>query len=262
MVDRSARAAVATGSSVVPHGGGGSPVPARSKAELARYATPRLLAAAVLVYTLLAACGLLLTRVFPDGPLIRSDRAVSEWFFRQRTPALDEWTHVGSQLSDTITAIALTAILVVALRLWLHRWLESVAILVSILGELFIFVLVTATVHRQRPTVPHLDPAPPTSSFPSGHTGAAVALYVGLGVVLLVLARRSTPRPAARLAWAAVVTAALCLVPIVVAVSRVYRGMHFLTDVVAGAFAGGLWMALVMTTLLHTRVSDRPAPLR
>jgi membrane-associated phospholipid phosphatase len=34
-----------------------------------------------------------------------------------------------------------------------------------------------------------------------------------------------------------------------VAVSRVYRGMHFVTDVASGALAGGLWMAIVMMTL-------------
>jgi membrane-associated phospholipid phosphatase len=106
-------------------------------------------------------------------------------------------------------------------------------------------LLVTATVHRPRPTVTHLDAAPPTSSFPSGHTGAAVALYVGLAVVLLQLTRRSAHR-AVTVAAATV----LCVVPVVVALSRVYRGMHFVTDVIAGALAGGLWMAIVVGTVL------------
>ncbi len=173
------------------------------------------------------------------------DGATSQWFFTHRTPSWNTWSHVGSSLSDTLSASALTVLLVVGLRLWLHRWRESVAIFLSIQGELFIFVLVTATVHRQRPTVPRLDPAPPTSSFPSGHTGASVALYVGLAV-LLVLLSRSWSRP-----WLGRLLAALlCLVPIVVALSRLYRGMHYLTDVVAGALAGGLWMAIVMLTVL------------
>jgi undecaprenyl-diphosphatase len=121
----------------------------------------------------------------------------------------------------------------------------------SIVGELTIFLLVTSTVHRHRPTVPHLDPAPPTSSFPSGHTGAAVALYVGLAVTLLIVTRDDAARPAF-----VALACLLCLVPVVVAISRVYRGMHFATDVLAGALAGGLWMAMVVRTLLPAGSRD------
>ena len=101
--------------------------------------------------------------------------------------------------------------------------------MVAIVGELLIFLVITATVHRARPAVPQLDQAPPTSSFPSGHTGAAVALYGCLAVILLVNAK---PR------WVAVSLALLGFaIPIFVAASRVYRGMHYLTDVMAGALA-------------------------
>ena len=220
-----------------------------------RHAAPRLVGGGVLVYALLAGVGLLLTRMFGHSWLIRADQSVSVWFFQHRTPALNTWTRFGSGLSNTSSAIVLTAVLVIGLRVWLHRWRESIAILTSIMGELFIFVLVTATVHRQRPSVKHLDPAPPTSSFPSGHVGAAVALYVGLAVVLLYVTRES-----ARRAVAVTIAMLLPLVPVIVGLSRLYRGMHFLTDVIAGALAGGLWMAIVMVTLL--RVSQDRATHR
>jgi undecaprenyl-diphosphatase len=212
---------------------------------VARYVVPRLLAGGAAVYAFLVAGGLLMTRVFDHGWLIREDRSVSRWFLTHRTPTLNSWTQVGSSLSDTLSAVVLTILLVAGLRLWLHRWRESIAIFLSIQGELFIFLLVTATVHRQRPSVTRLDPAPPTSSFPSGHTGAAVALYVGVAVLLFVLSRNWSYR-----AGALAVAGVVCLVPVVVALSRLYRGMHFLTDVLAGAVAGGLWMAIVMATVL------------
>jgi membrane-associated phospholipid phosphatase len=224
--------------------------PASIRSEL-RHDVPRLLAGAVAVYLLLGGAGLLITKVLVHGSVGRWDRGVSRWFYDHRTDTLNQLTHIGSTLSDTVTAIAVTAVLVVALRLWRGRWRESVVIVVSIVGELTIFLLVTSTVHRTRPTVPHLDPAPPTSSFPSGHTGAAVALYVGLAVVLLLSSRQHSARPAFVL-----VACVLCVVPVAVALSRVYRGMHFATDVLAGALAGGLWMALVMWTLMPRGARD------
>lgn len=100
-----------------------------------RHAVPRLVGGGIAVYALLVVIGLLLTRVFQDGPLVAADRRTSQWFFEHRTPVLDTWTHVGSFLSDTAMAIALTALIVVGLRLWLKRWREAITVLVSIVGS-------------------------------------------------------------------------------------------------------------------------------
>jgi membrane-associated phospholipid phosphatase len=101
-----------------------------------------------------------------------------------------------------------------------------------------VFLLTTAAVDRVRPAVPKLDPAPPTSSFPSGHTGAATALYVG---VALLIASRVKP------VWLKVLVLVLAaLVPISVGLARLYRGMHHPTDVAFGA-ANGLFCALLVT---------------
>lgn len=234
--------------------------PVRGTPAALRYAAARLLPGAVVIYAVLAATGLLLTRVFGTSGLIVDDRQVSAWFAGHRTGTLNTLTHVGTMLSDTPTAIAASAVIVIVLRLTLHRWREALTVLVAIVGELWIFLGVTATVHRQRPAVPHLDPAPPTSSFPSGHTGAAVALYVGLAVVLISLVRRGDIVAPAAHAGVVVGSVLLCWIPVVVGLSRLYRGMHYLTDVIAGALAGGLWMMIVVMTLLRLgpgRARDR-----
>jgi membrane-associated phospholipid phosphatase len=101
---------------------------------------------------------------------------------------------------------------------------------------------VTATVHRPRPPVVRLDVAPPTSSYPSGHTAAAVALYGCIAILVFWIYSR---RPATRVA-----VVVLCCIPVVVGMSRLYRGMHYPSDVLAGALTGGLWLLLVITTLL------------
>jgi undecaprenyl-diphosphatase len=121
----------------------------------------------------------------------------------------------------------------------------------SIVGELVIFLATTTVVPQRRPTVPKLDPAPPTSSYPSGHTAAAVCLYGCLAILLLWL---YAGRPGAR-----IVACLLFCVPVFVAVSRVYRGMHYPSDVLAGALLGAMWLSLVTRTFLPHRPWGRGA---
>ena len=66
---------------------------------------------------------------------------------------------------------------VVGARLFYHRWREPLFIAVTMVTELSAFLVTTLLVHRPRPAVPELDISPPTSSFPSGHTAAALALF-------------------------------------------------------------------------------------
>ncbi len=190
----------------------------------------------------LSAVGWLIVLVLSPAFLGRWENGFMHWLYANRTPALDSVTHVGSYLSETVTCIGLLVVLALAFRVWLGRWRESVTLFAAITGELLVFLVVTFAVRRERPDVPQLDAAPPTSSFPSGHTAAAVALY---GCIAVVLARNL------RRAWLAQCLVVGCvLVPVVVAVSRLYRGMHYPSDVLFGAIGGGLWLLIVLTTLL------------
>jgi undecaprenyl-diphosphatase len=215
---------------------------------IARTGVP-LVAAAACIIGFMWILGSVLVNSSAPSILGRTDLQTTEWAVGHRTPNFDNLSHLGSMVADTSVALVVTAVAVVGLRLWLGRWRESLVVVVAVVGELLIFLVITATVHRARPAVPQLDQAPPTSSFPSGHTGAAVALYVCLAVILL---RNAKPR------WLAAGLAVLgCVIPIVVAASRVYRGMHYLTDVSAGALASGIWLTVVLVTLLPTATANR-----
>jgi membrane-associated phospholipid phosphatase len=221
----------------------GTAHPRTRYAELeARPVALRLVGGGLLLAVALSVVGWLIVTFATPSPWTRFEDDVNRWFFDHRTPTLNTVTHVGSSMAETVTCIALLAVVVITLRLWLSRWRESWAVFAAIVGELLVFLVVTAVVNRPRPTVPHLDAAPPTSSFPSGHVGAAVALY---GCIAVVVHREMRNRLLAGL-----VVAVCCVIPVIVAVSRVYRGMHHLSDVVFGAVGGGLWLALVVSTLL------------
>ena len=202
---------------------------------------------------LLVLLGLGLTHLSDAGMLRRWDRSVDQWRAGHRTGGLDTVTRFGSGVANTQTAIVVGVVAFLLLRWWLGRWYESWVLAVALVGELVVFLAVTAAVHRPRPDVPRLDEAPPTSSFPSGHTGAAVALYGCLAVLLLRYASSRLGVLAAILLW---------LVPVAVAASRLYRGMHYPSDVLAGALGGGLWLLIVVHTMLPARAPSGQAPVR
>ncbi|MFN8147911.1 MAG: phosphatase PAP2 family protein [Candidatus Nanopelagicales bacterium] len=197
----------------------------------------------------LTGIGRAITSLPPDTAFLVWENGVNTWFVSIRTPLLDTATHVGSYLAETVTCIALLVVAMAVCRWRLGRWYEAWVICAAIVGELWVFLIVTFLVDRARPDVPHLDAAPPTSSFPSGHTGAAVALYGCIAVVLWRTSRTRGP-------WVRAAVVACCVVPVIVAVSRVYRGMHHVSDVVFGAIGGGIWLLVVVTVLLWTARPD------
>ena len=153
--------------------------------------------------------------------------------------------------------MVITAVAFVVLRLTLRRWREAVLLVVAVAGQTAIFVCITAVVDRGRPNVIRLDEAAPTSSFPSGHAGAAVALYGGLAVVAWLAATPAVVRVLS--------TMIAVLLPIAVGLSRMYRGMHHLTDVLGGLALGGIWLCVVTLVIVAaTRqrgASDNPEPV-
>lgn len=202
----------------------------------------RLVGGAIALWGLLSLIGLLIKHVLVYGRIGTWDRGVEVWFAAHRSGSLNTLTSYANDLGSTRSIIGIGIVVFFIFRWRLGRWHESWVILTVMVGEVTIFVAVTLTVHRLRPAVVRLDKSPPTSSFPSGHTAASVALYGGIGVLLIIIYGRSW-----KTSFVAVLLFAL---PIIVALSRMYRGMHFPTDVLAGALGGGLWMALVITTLM------------
>ena len=164
----------------------------------------------------------------------RLDLDADRWLAAHRSPALNAFTHVCTALANTTEAVVVALVLAaVAGAVW-RRWAEPAMLAIAMVGQLVVHVAVTALVQRPRPPVPRLDSAQPTSSFPSGHTMAAVVLYGAFAVL-------ASERWHGRAIHAATRAVAIVL-PALVAFSRMQRGMHYATDVVGAALLGGLWL--------------------
>jgi len=193
-----------------------------------------LLACAVVLTVALVGVGWVLAKVVNDDGIGRADSAVSRWLAGERTPGLNDATRYTSEVGGTLTVAALAVVAVAFAALAWRRWREPMLVAVAVAGEVAIFLVVTMLVDRERPPVRHLDEAPPTSSFPSGHTAATIALWGSLAVLANERARSAVVRN--------LFLVLAFVVPLLVASSRMYRGMHYLSDVLGGMLLGGLWL--------------------
>jgi membrane-associated phospholipid phosphatase len=228
----------------------GAAVPAGARMHRLARLIGLVLAAFALVEALLLGLGLLVTRVLDDSSLRDEELAFERTLLAHRTPFWNQVTHVGTLLGATGTIVALTAAGCLLLAWRGHGPRLPVFLAVAVAGETGLFLLASAAVDRVRPTIPHLDQAPPTSSFPSGHTAAAVALACGLALGLA----RTHPRHRLRvLIWALAVA-----LPLFVLLSRLYRGMHWPSDVAASVVFTLVWLLLLRGILLPRDIDARP----
>ena len=214
-----------------------------------------LLAAAVLLWLVLVLIGHLLGDQWRNSALVRWDVSVNKDLEANRSHPWNVTTHLMTFLAETMTVIAIGLLAFVTLRLRLKRWREPLFLAVAVIGEVTIFVSTTLLVDRARPPVRHLDSAPPTSSFPSGHTAASVALYGGLAVLAWRLGAAM---------WLRTLALGLAvLVPVLVALSRLYRGKHYPTDVAGGLLLACCWLAVTSALVLGRRSPpDRRSAVR
>lgn len=204
----------------------------------------------VVMASVLIGLGLLLVaELLPEG-VGAWDRSISTWFVAQRTDALNSATAFGSMLGSTFVVIGIAVVVGIALAIG-RRWQAIGFLAAGLFIEVCSFLAATVAVSRPRPSVPQLDVAPPTSSFPSGHTAAALVLYASIAIIVWTL---TDSRVLRALFWALAV-----IVPIFVAMSRLYRGMHHATDVLGSVVlaVGSLLCAIVVA-----RVSTAATAMR
>jgi membrane-associated phospholipid phosphatase len=203
--------------------------------------------AAVVLLLAMVALGLLDVHVLAHSRFGRADGSVDSVLSHHRDHVLNALTLGATDAASTVPVIAVALLVVITAGLVFRRWREPLFVVTTVVGEVTIFVATTLVVHRPRPNVVRLDHAPPTSSFPSGHTAASVALY---GAIAALVGYYGVSH-GARAVWRRLAVTAAILFPVVVAASRLYRGMHYPTDVLAGGLLGFTWLRVSMYTVLR-----------
>ena len=152
--------------------------------EAGRDLAVRALAPVVVWWLAVLAMGWLLT----DGPLKDlgiSEDSVNKSLESSRTAFWDAVTLVFSWAGATVSIIGVCLVVVVLVWRRTKQWWYAVVPLIAISLQAMVFFFTTLLIDRERPDVEKLDDSPPTSSFPSGHTGAATGLYFTLGLMAL-----------------------------------------------------------------------------
>ncbi len=159
---------------------------------------------------------------------------------RGLTTAMEVITRFGSALFLFVASVLLI------LRFLLVRWKRAaVWLAITMLGAVVLDTTLKLVFHRPRPA-PFFGPEPHSYSFPSGHALASLCFYGVLAGLLTARIRQPVVRV---VLW---IVAALFVG--IIGLSRIYLGVHYPTDVIAGYMAATVWVgALIFADRMRTR---------
>ena len=191
----------------------------------------------------------ILEDVVTGDPIIALDRRIYDSLQILRTPLLDRVMIAITTLGDQAIVIPV-GLAALAACLATRRWRASLFILAAISGAALFVGGLKTIIQRPRPVAVYDGIA--QYSFPSGHATMSVTLYGFLAMLLI---------HASPLAFRRLVAFAVTAIILLIAVSRLYLGAHWFSDVAAGLAFGAAWVALL--SILYFRSSPPPlaAPL-
>jgi undecaprenyl-diphosphatase len=172
---------------------------------------------------------LVLASVAATGQPVPLDHAIAEWARRLESPLTDRAMRVLT-FAGSLPAVASFITAVVLWTARSGRWRLAVLLAGTVSLAEGLNVLLKLLFQRARPAIAFAIPIPASYSFPSGHAMVSVAAY-GLAAMIIV---RLRPQ----------LTACLIAVTpvwiVLIGFSRIYLGVHWATDVLAGFAAGTL----------------------
>lgn len=200
-------------------------------------------------FALVASLALLAREVAAESrAVITADVRFEQLLLAARSVPLLEIFGWITLLGNTVVVIGIAALTSIAIFFYKIDRAYLVGFSSTLLGAAASDYFMKVIVARARPGdfIPSVIET--SYSFPSGHATAALALY---GFIAYALCRRY-PKHARKIV--ATVTAVI----LAVGFSRLYLGVHFPSDVIAGYLLGGLWLLLGVTITDRLRLSKKP----
>jgi undecaprenyl-diphosphatase len=194
----------------------------------------RLLGALLIAGTALFAFGWLAEEML-EGDTQRFDAFVRDAVHRHAAPGLT-WIMQGFSFAGSVLVVTTLSIVAIAVSLYFRQARTAALLAITMVGMAALEVALKLAFHRPRP-VAYFGPTPTTYSFPSGHAMGSVCFY---GVLAAILAARASGRRAKWFMW----TGAVLLIG-TIGFSRVYLGVHYPSDVIAGYCAGAVWVGAI-----------------
>jgi membrane-associated phospholipid phosphatase len=176
------------------------------------------------------------------------DRAIMEWVGARRGAGGERAALQVTALGDTAT-LAVLLVWVAALLLATGRRLEAVVLSATFAGGRILNEGLKAMFGRARPEAFEWGVDVVSASFPSAHAMSSAIAYGALAYLVGWVGAGQAVR---RASW--IVASLLALG---VAASRVYLGVHYPTDAIAGLMAGAVWTAIVLSALPAARQLER-----
>ncbi|MEK3853600.1 phosphatase PAP2 family protein [Cytobacillus sp. FSL H8-0458] len=171
-----------------------------------------------------------------EEELIHFDESVIQYIQAFISPRLTEYMSVVTFLGSVKWLAFSVLLAAVLLFLFKKRSLAWFMVLSSGLGALF-NLLLKWIFKRERPDIRPLIEEQ-GFSFPSGHSMGSFIFYGSLAYMIIHLAKRKR--------WKAAWTVMLVCFIIMIGLSRIYLGVHFPSDVIAGFAAGGVWLTIMI----------------
>ena len=172
------------------------------------------------------------------------DVQIAHWFHANATVSMTRIMLLISNCNGMVGAPIMAALLALYFyRRREHYWL--VATFAVVPGGMLLNVLLKYVFHRSRPSFDDPLLSLTTYSFPSGHTANAALLYGLLASWLWVRHRGIGARAA--------IVAGACTMVALVGISRMYFGVHYLSDVLAASAEGCAWLAVCITAVSTLR---------
>jgi undecaprenyl-diphosphatase len=180
--------------------------------------------------------------VATGDPLTIVDLTVAEWFHTHATPLVTQFMMVFTNLHGVAAISSYAAVLALYL-VWKRDWYWLGCLGATVPGGMLLNVLMKFAFQRARPSFDDPLLTLPTYSFPSGHVAGTALFY---GVVGAMLVSKITAWR-----WRVFIAFAAIALVLLVALSRVYLGVHYLSDVLAAFAEAVAWLSLCLMGI-HT----------